>query len=154
MTRQFEIYYHDLNTEAKAELLAEFNTKPDDENWDVIPLTVITRENGEYFNRHNTDVKADDRIAEWNKFAQHMEEYIRERTLQKYSMNNGNGVDMMTMTDSEICIWNILKYALRLHNGKSKEHDLEKVAHYACLAWSKMQVTGKKSNMKLVKNGK
>ncbi len=137
MRKQFEIYYHNLNTESKSELLAEFNTKPDEENWDVIPLTVLSRENGEYDKSNNKKVKPVDRIQEWRSFSQMMENYIRERTLQKYGMDDS--LDLMTFTDIGVVIWNILKYALRLHNGKSKEHDILKIAHYACFAWSKQQ---------------
>jgi hypothetical protein len=42
----------------------------------------------------------------------------------------------MTITRPEVCVWNILRYSLRNWNGKGKEHDLEKIAHYAELAWT------------------
>ncbi|MFC1553151.1 DUF3310 domain-containing protein [candidate division KSB1 bacterium] len=151
MTRQFEIYYHNLNTEAKADLLAEFDTKPDAENWEAIPLTVIEREDFEPDNGHTNGKEPIDRVEEWRKFSKHMEKYIQERTVQKYGMDDG--VDLMTMTDIETCLWNILKYAIRLHTGSNKEHDLEKVAHYACFAWSKLNTDNGNSKMKLVKNG-
>ena len=32
--------------------------------------------------------------------------------------------------------WQILKYALRIWNNKMKDHDIEKIAHYAELSWS------------------
>ena len=35
-----------------------------------------------------------------------------------------------------ICVWNILKYSLRIYNGKQKTHDIEKIAHYDELAWT------------------
>jgi len=35
-----------------------------------------------------------------------------------------------------ICVWNILRYSLRIWNGKQKTHDIEKIAHYAELAWT------------------
>jgi hypothetical protein len=35
-----------------------------------------------------------------------------------------------------ICVWNILRYSLRIWDGKQKTHDIEKVAHYAELAWT------------------
>jgi hypothetical protein len=35
-----------------------------------------------------------------------------------------------------ICVWNILRYSLRIWNGKQKTYDIEKIAHYAELAWS------------------
>ena len=79
-----------------------------------------------------------DRVEEWKKFAEHMENYIKEQTLAKYGVeNSGNSVDLMAITrDPRVCVWNILRYALRMWNGKMKEHDLEKVAHYAELAWA------------------
>lgn len=43
---------------------------------------------------------------------------------------------MAITQDPKICVWNILRYSLRMWNGKGKEHDLEKVAHYAELAWT------------------
>ena len=35
-----------------------------------------------------------------------------------------------------ICVWHVLKYSLRVWNGAMKEHDIEKIAHYAELAWT------------------
>ena len=40
----FEIMFHDLNEEAQAELLKEYGTTAEEENWDVYPLAVIERE--------------------------------------------------------------------------------------------------------------
>jgi len=62
----------------------------------------------------------------------------KDQTLAKYGVeNSGNSVDLMAITgDPKICVWNILRYSLRMWNGKGKEHDLEKVAHYAELAWT------------------
>jgi hypothetical protein len=50
--------------------------------------------------------------------------------LAKYGVeNSGNGVDLIAITqDLRICIWNILPYSLRMWNGNTKEHDLEKIA--------------------------
>lgn len=44
MVKSFEIYFHDLNSEAQANLLEEFETSEKDENWDVFPIAVIDRE--------------------------------------------------------------------------------------------------------------
>ena len=76
-----------------------------------------------------------DRVEEWKRFSGHMEKYIREQTVQKYGIgNSGSGsFDLMTITRPEICVWNILRYSLR--NWKGKEHDLEKICHYAQMAW-------------------
>ena len=77
-----------------------------------------------------------DRVQEWKQFADHMEGYIRDRTIEKYKMDDPGGLDLMTLAKPEICIWSILKYAMRCWNGKSKPHDIEKIAHYACFAWT------------------
>jgi len=37
------------------------------------------------------------RVAEWKKFSQHMEEYIRERTGRKYGIDNSEGFDLMSI---------------------------------------------------------
>jgi hypothetical protein len=43
----------------------------------------------------------------------------------------------MTITaDPVIPIFNILKYALRIWNNAMKPHDLEKISHYAEIAWT------------------
>jgi hypothetical protein len=81
-----------------------------------------------------------DRVENWKKFSEHMEEYIREKTIQKYgfgkSLKEGTTFDLMSVTKTSVCVWNILRYSLRNWNGKGKENDLEKIAHYAELAWT------------------
>jgi hypothetical protein len=76
----------------------------------------------------------------WQRFAQHMEKYIQERTVEKYGVKNSGSepeFDLMSITRNPlICIWCILKYSLRIWNGKQKTHDIEKIAHYAELAWT------------------
>ena len=82
----------------------------------------------------------EDRVANWDKFAVHMKEYIRDQTVEKYSVKNSSeepGFDLMSITRNPlICVWCILKYSLRIWNGKQKTHDIEKIAHYAELAWT------------------
>jgi len=78
-----------------------------------------------------------DRIENWRKFSEHMEKYIQEKTVEKYKMDEtDDGFDLMSISKPEICVWNILRYALRIWNGKKKEHDFEKIAHYAEMAWT------------------
>jgi hypothetical protein len=81
-----------------------------------------------------------DRVANWQRFSQHMLTYIQEQTVEKYSVKNSDaasGFDLMSITRNPlICIWNILKYSVRIYNGKQKSHDIEKIAHYAELAWT------------------
>ncbi len=74
-----------------------------------------------------------DRIAEWKEFSAHMEQYIEEKTVEKYTKQ---GVDLMDLTGNPIiCIWNILRYGWRIWNNSMKIHDIEKIAHYAAMAW-------------------
>ncbi|ABW68716.1 hypothetical protein [Desulfosudis oleivorans] len=77
-----------------------------------------------------------DRVENWRRFSEHMEAYIQDQTVEKYKMDGRQGIDLMSMSKPEIGIWNILRYALRMWNGKKKPHDLEKVAHYAEMAWT------------------
>ncbi len=82
----------------------------------------------------------EDRVENWRKFAEHMEKYIRDRTVEKYGVKKSGeatGFDLMSITRNPlICVWNILRYSLRIWNGKQKTHDIEKIAHYAELAWT------------------
>lgn len=81
-----------------------------------------------------------DRVENWRRFSEHMEKYIAEKTVEKYGFENSEpdstAFDLMSITKPIVCVWNILKYSLRIWNGKVKENDLEKVAHYAELAWT------------------
>ena len=77
-----------------------------------------------------------DRVENWKKFSEHMEEYIREHTIEKYTMEKIDGLDLMSISKPIICIWNILRYAVRIWNNRMKEQDIEKIAHYAELAWT------------------
>jgi len=78
-----------------------------------------------------------DRVENWRKFSEHMERYIQEKTVEKYKMDeSSDGFDLMSISKPEICVWNILRYALRMWNRRGKEHDLKKIAHYAELAWN------------------
>ena len=44
MLKTFAIYFDELNSEAQANLLDEFETREEDENWDAFPIAVIDRE--------------------------------------------------------------------------------------------------------------
>ena len=79
-----------------------------------------------------------DRVEDWKRFSEHMAKYIQDRTVEKYGIQDSDSreFDLMSITQNPlICAWHILKYSLRIWNGKMKEHDLEKIAHYAELAW-------------------
>ena len=43
-TRTFEIYFTDLNESAKKEICEVFDTSPEEENWETIPLSIFERE--------------------------------------------------------------------------------------------------------------
>ena len=82
----------------------------------------------------------EDRVENWKKFAEHMEKYIKDRTVEKYGVKNSgetSNFDLISITRNPlICVWNILRYSLRIWNGKEKTHDIEKIAHYAELSWT------------------
>ena len=44
MTKTMEIYFTDLTPDAQDNLLKEFKTREEDENWDTMPIAVIERE--------------------------------------------------------------------------------------------------------------
>lgn len=74
-----------------------------------------------------------DRISDWKAFSSHMEEYIETHTVDKYG---ADGFDLMSITGNPLIpVWNILKYSLRIWRNNMKINDIEKIAHYACLAW-------------------
>jgi len=77
-----------------------------------------------------------DRVGDWDRWAQKMHNYIESFTVEKYGTKNddSSGFDLMTITEPRMCIWNILKYALRLWKGKGKIHDIHKISHYAQMA--------------------
>ena len=127
--KTIELYFRDLNQEAQAHIKKTFDTTEDNENWETVPLTILERDN-EHEQSHAI------RSSEWRQFAQHMESYIRDRTIEKYSLH-GSTFDLMTFTDAMTCVWNVLKYTLRIMNGRAKEHDIEKIAHYAQMYWTK-----------------
>jgi len=87
----YEIYLCDLTKEARIKLLKEFQTTEKDENWDIMPLAVIERERElDPGGMKTMDV---DRVEN-----EHMEEYIRERTVKKYEVDNKGGFDLMSIT--------------------------------------------------------
>lgn len=50
-----------------------------------------------------------DRVVNWKKLSQHMEEYIRKRTVEKYRIENSGGFNLMAIARSPlICMWHIL----------------------------------------------
>lgn len=52
-----------------------------------------------------------ERVENWKRFLEHMEEYIRERAVKKYEIESQEGFGLMSITRSPvICVWHILKY--------------------------------------------
>jgi len=37
-----------------------------------------------------------DRVGNWKRFSQHMEEYIRDHSVEKYGIENSSGFDLMS----------------------------------------------------------
>ena len=134
--KTFEIYFHDLNPEAQARIMETFETRVDEENWEVIPLAIVDREEDD--EPETSVIFRIDRVADWRVFSEHMEEYIREKTVEKYTINSST-FDLMSFTDPMVCIWNIMKYTLRIMNKREKRDDIKKIAHYAQIHWTKLK---------------
>jgi len=75
-----------------------------------------------------------DRVKDWDDWSKIMHDYIEKYTVSKYGQERN--VDLMYFTEPRICVWNILKYAFRLWNGKGKIHDIHKICHYAQMAYT------------------
>jgi len=76
------------------------------------------------------------RIGEWREFSDYMLNQYLGRTQDKYEESEELEFDLMAITNERICLYNIIKYAMRLWKGKGKEHDFEKIIHYSQIAWS------------------
>jgi len=76
-----------------------------------------------------------DRVGDWDEWSKIMQNYIESFTVSKYGQNE-NSVDLMYFTEPRVCVWNILKYAFRLWNGRGKINDLHKICHYAQMAYT------------------
>lgn len=76
-----------------------------------------------------------DRVRDWDEWASKMHDYIESFTITKYGDDEA-GFDLMCVTEPRICVWNILKYALRLWRKKGKIHDIHKICHYAQMAYT------------------
>jgi hypothetical protein len=129
---QMELFYRDLTPEAQARLLEAFQTTVEEENWESFPLCIIERE-PEPKIQQNIHVSV--RVNEWREFSNHMEKYIEKNTLDKYGMVDYGDFMSLSKSVPMISIWNIMKYSIRIWNGHEKEHDIEKMAHYAQRFW-------------------
>jgi hypothetical protein len=81
-----------------------------------------------------------DRVGDWDRFAAEMHDYIAKFTVGKYQGNND--FDLMTITEPRESLWNIIKYSLRMWNGKGKRYDWYKIAHYTQMGWTKANASG------------
>ena len=90
------------------------------------------------FEEKGTDnkMKKYDRLADWDKFAQEMHDYIESFTISKYGGNNEDDFDLMAVTEPRIAIWNVFKYVWRLWKKRGKRNDIYKIVHYAQIAWT------------------
>ncbi len=101
---------------------------------------------------NNDDKKEFKRISEWKQFSIMMENYLEKYTIQKYKTSSED-IDLVEIADAKYCIFSILKYAMRLHNGRGKDFDLHKIAHYAQLAYDKLQKENKNDYINSEKAG-
>lgn len=77
-----------------------------------------------------------DRVGEWEIFSGHMKDQYLKVPHEKYGEQEDGTPDFMHWTTYRICVWNILKYAFRMWNKRTKGRELEKIAHYAQIAWT------------------
>lgn len=73
----------------------------------------------------------------WNEFSEHVLKYIDSHTMEKYKNDKNFDLVDSNVTNVDVCLWNIIKYALRMKNGKGKPRDIEKIVHYASFVWYK-----------------
>jgi hypothetical protein len=83
-----------------------------------------------------------DRVGDWDRFAKEMHDYIGKFTVAKYGGEDKPTFDLMVITEPRESLWNIIKYGLRMWNGKGKKFDWYKIAHYCQMGWTKANSTG------------
>jgi hypothetical protein len=84
-----------------------------------------------------------DRLGDWRKFSQRMEEYL-QGPISKYGGKRKFN-DLLHYTGLRVMCWNLLKYSLRIWLGQGKRHDFEKLAHYAQMAWTRARAEGRQA---------
>jgi hypothetical protein len=80
------------------------------------------------------------RVKDWDEFSKYMHDYIEKYTVSKYQ--GDDKYDLIAIMEPMDCIWTILRYALRMFRRKGKKYDIQKIAHYAQIAWSKSKESG------------
>lgn len=76
-----------------------------------------------------------DRLKDWVEFSNYMINYIEKYTISKYK--GDDKFDLISIMEPMDCIWTILRYALRMFRRRGKKYDIQKIAHYAQIAWTK-----------------
>lgn len=85
------------------------------------------------------------REVQWDIFAVKVAKHVREYTIPQYGDFPDDKVSNYTMAD---CLREIAKYCHRnvqgtnMRGGIEAKRDMVKIAHYACLALSKMRQEG------------
>ena len=79
-------------------------------------------------------------LERWKVFSDHMEKYIEDRTMEKYKTSKKKGFSLINMVleskyGGVICLFCIMRYSIRMFNDSGKQHDVEKIAHYASFLW-------------------
>lgn len=75
----------------------------------------------------NGNKEKSEKYKQWMIFANQVADYIEENTIEKY------GDNLSEYIEPRICIWNILKYAIRMWKNRGKTNDIFKICHYAQL---------------------
>ena len=76
-------------------------------------------------------------VESWRKFSQVMEKYITQCTGIKY-VTTSDGFEFIDIASAEFTLDNIIKYAMRIKNGKIKSiNDILKIAHYVSFFYFK-----------------
>lgn len=90
----------------------------------------------EYFG----DLPPVNRVKDWDVFAKYMHDYIEKYTVSKYQ--GDDKFDLISIMEPMDCIWTILRYALRMFRRRGKKYDIQKIAHYAQIAFTKSKELG------------
>lgn len=122
----------DFNTNEKIyHVISRFDQEDISDDEAIIELMEVFEEEANSLVKNKVDREVD-RLGDWDEISEYMHNYIESKTVSKYGQKSG--IDLMSVTDPYICIWNMLKYCLRLWNGQGKRYDLEKIIHYGQMA--------------------
>lgn len=92
-------------------------------------------ERGDFSKKKSTTInktEKSEKYKEWMEFARKVGDYIEANTIEKY----GDTGDSLTVeTEPRICVWNILKYSIRMWKNRGKTNDIFKICHYAQMCY-------------------